>query len=96
MPNFVARNESSWNRVSKTMKSVTEMTYGGGTHEAYEVTFNKRWVPVERWGGWVTAGLGGMQKLEVLGARLDLRQVFQLEWMIVSEKSGVFIFESNL
>ena len=42
------------------------------------------------------AGLIGMQSLEVLGQNLDLRQVFQLEWVIVGGKSDVFIFEASL
>ena len=32
--------------------------------------------------GWIRARLGGVGRLEVLGQSLDLRQVFQLEWVI--------------
>ena len=46
--------------------------------------------------GWVWAGLGGMRRLKVLGQSLDLRQVFQLEWMIVGGKSDVLNFEASL
>ena len=46
--------------------------------------------------GWVKARLGAVQRLEVLGQSLDLRQVLQLEWVIVGEKSDVFIFEAHL
>ena len=40
--------------------------------------------------------LGGVQRLEVLGQSLDLRQVFQLEWVIVVGKSNIFISEARL
>ena len=84
---------------------------GRGTDEAYEVTFGKKWVPVERckklplakggsllWGevAWIRASLGGVRRLEVLEQSLGLRQVIQLEWVIVGGKSGIFGFEARL
>ena len=46
--------------------------------------------------GRVRAGLIGMMRLGVLGQSLDLRQVFQLERVIVGGKSDVFIFEASV
>ena len=46
--------------------------------------------------GWIRARLHGVQKLKVLGHSLDLRQVFQSEWVIVVGKNDVFIFEPRL
>ena len=46
--------------------------------------------------GWIRARLGGVGRLEVLGHILDLRQVFQLEWVIVGGQRDLFIFESGL
>ena len=41
--------------------------------------------------GWIRARLGGVGRLEVLGQILDLRQVFQLEWVIVGGQRDLFI-----
>ena len=43
--------------------------------------------------GRVRAGLVGMWRLEVSGQSQYLRQVLQLEWVIVGGKRDVFIFE---
>ena len=43
--------------------------------------------------GWVRTGLGRVRRLKLLGQTLDLRQVFQLEWVIVGGKSYVSIFK---
>ena len=68
-----------------------------------EVPIRHMKLPLARYGsllrgdvGWVKAGLGGMQRLEVLGQSLDLSQAFHLEWVIVGGKSDVFIFEASL
>ena len=45
--------------------------------------------------GGVMAGLGGVCRLELLGQSRDLRQMLQLEWVIVSEKRDVFVFEAR-
>ena len=37
-----------------------------------------------------------MQRLKVLAKSLDLKQVFQLEWVIVGGKSNLFIYEGLL
>ena len=46
--------------------------------------------------GGVEAGLGGVRRPEVLGQSRDLRQVLQLEWVIVSGKRDVFILKPVL
>ena len=45
---------------------------------------------------WIRASLGGVRRLEVLEQSLGLRQVIQLEWVIVGGKSGIFGFEARL
>ena len=44
--------------------------------------------------GGLRAGLGGVCRLEVLEQTRNLRQVLQLEWVIVSGKRDVYIFEA--
>ena len=75
----------------------------GGNEVLGEVPMRHMKLPLARNGsllrgdvGWVKAGLGGMQRLEVLRQSLDLSQAFQLEWVIVGGKSDVFIFEASL
>ena len=45
--------------------------------------------------GWVRAGLGGVWRLKVLRQSWDLRQVLQLEWVIVGGERDVVIFEAH-
>ena len=46
--------------------------------------------------GWVRVGLGAVWRLEILKQSLDLREVLQLERVIVGGKRDVFIFEAHL
>ena len=46
--------------------------------------------------GGVGTGLGGNWRLEVLGQSQDLRQVLQLEWVMVVRKRDVFILKPVL
>ena len=46
--------------------------------------------------GWIRAWLDGVRRLEVLGDSLDLRQVFQLDWVIVGGNNDLIILEAHL
>ena len=83
---FVAQNESKWSVVTKAMKYMTAMTYGGGGLLLKEVPMRRMKLPLAKDGSllrgkvdWVSARLSGVMRLVLLGQDLDLRQVLQLK-----------------
>ena len=98
---FAARKESGWNMVLKPMKCVTAIAYrcalGWGRNPLgkMKLLLSKGGSLIRGGLGWVKARSDGAWRLEVLGQGRDLRQVLQLEWVIVGGKRDVFIFESR-
>ena len=90
------------------MKFVTAMTYRGSflleeAHIRYMKLSLGTGGPLLRGEvGWIRTTFVGVWRQEVLGQRLDLREVFQLDWVmgrvgsLVGGKSDVFIFETRL
>ena len=97
---FLAQNERGWNVLSKAMKYVTAMTYGGGgglyVGGGKDKTWNYRGSLLRGEVGWIRAWLDGVRRLEVLGDSLDLSQVFQLDWVIVGGNNDLIILEAHL
>ena len=90
------------------MKYVTAMTYRGG-FILEEAHIRHMKLPLGTGGpllrgevGWIRATFVGAWRQEVLGQRLDPREVFQLDWVMgragrfVGGKSDNFIFENRL
>ena len=98
---FAEPNESGWNVVLKVMKYVTIITYrkafmlGEAPMKHMKLSLTKGGSLLRSEVGWIRARLG-VQRLEVLRQCLDLRQVFELEWVIVGGKSDDFIFQAHL
>ena len=86
---IVVRKESGWNMVLNAMKHVTTLTYRWALrlHQKEARWWNVRWTELEL--GWVVCG-------EWTGQSWDLRQVFQLEWVIVGGMRDTFIIKARL